>query len=209
MDTIGKRIAAIRGNRSRDDFAALYGVHRNTLAKWEADGSTPSADILHSMADGNGVPIEWLLHGFVQKKHREPDGDLLSGTSATRQPTGVVSSSPVACTPCAPSPSSATGETDEWTRLRSDMDRYRMEWMRALDDNARLQEEVRVLTEENKRLFCENVTLRAQVDASRGTAPSPQGKRPKHARTEPALQDMDPPTDIEQYGLPPEHCNRR
>jgi len=84
-----------------------------------------------------------------------------------------------------------------------------MEWVRALDDNARLQEEIRGLTEENKRLFCENATLRAQVDASRGTAPSPQGKRPKHTRTEPALQDMDPLTDIEQYGLPPEHLNRR
>lgn len=83
-----------------------------------------------------------------------------------------------------------------------------MEWVRALDDNARLQEEIRVLTEENKRLFRENATLRAQAEAF-AREEKPTRKRPRPSRTEKTLSELESPTDIVQYGLPPEHLNRR
>lgn|GEM_PF-3518756 len=185
--TFGERLKLVRGQESQGDFSRRLGVSLRAIGNYERNERTPDVSFASLVCTKTGVSPAWLLMGV---------GPMFE----IQEP-----SQPAVCPPC-PRPSSSA-DTEE--RLRSDMERYRMEWVRALDDNARLQEEIRGLTEENKRLFCENATLRAQVDASRGTAPSPQGKRPKHTRTEPALQDMDPLTDIEQYGLPPEHLNRR
>lgn len=69
MDTLGKRILSIRCDRSRDDFASEYGVHRHTLAKWEADTVKPSEDILSKIAIRNNVPLVWLLYGFAPIKN--------------------------------------------------------------------------------------------------------------------------------------------
>jgi transcriptional regulator with XRE-family HTH domain len=64
MKTLGSRIAGIRGLKSREEFAEMYGAHRHTLAKWERDTVRPDDDILYKMSKDHDVPLDWLQFGF-------------------------------------------------------------------------------------------------------------------------------------------------
>lgn len=187
MPSIAERIRALRGEQSLSAFAEATGLTRSTLGRYEQGVGMPDAEAIAAICRVGRVTADWLIFGTEGK------------CSMTVEP-----SPPATCPPCLQPSSSADMEE----RLRSDMDRYRMEWVRALDDNARLQEEIRVLTEENKRLFRENATLRAQAEAF-AREEKPTRKRPRPSRTEKTLSELESPTDIVQYGLPPEHLNRR
>lgn len=71
MQTIGERLRAARGEASRDAFAQRYGIHRNTLARWESGDRTPDVEFLRAVAESCGLSLEWLLSG---KGEMHPDG---------------------------------------------------------------------------------------------------------------------------------------
>jgi len=63
MNTLPKRILAIRGGLSQSEFALKLGVAQNTLGRYERGERTPDADFLTAMVDQLGVSAEWLLRG--------------------------------------------------------------------------------------------------------------------------------------------------
>ncbi|SNS05952.1 Helix-turn-helix [Humidesulfovibrio mexicanus] len=69
LDTIGGRIAFIRGEMRQEDFAVLLGVSRMTLIRYEKGERQPDADFLKTIVAEFGVDGSWLLLG---------DGDLPS-----------------------------------------------------------------------------------------------------------------------------------
>ncbi len=140
MNTLGKRIAAIRGNESRDDFASKYDVHRNTLAKWEGDTAIPSSSILHKMEKDACVPTGWLLNGFT------PTQNICPPLNEEPAPIPEEQKPPI----------SAATETGEALELHREM--------------RELEKEMRSLLKENADLRVSNERLHHALEIAMGTA---------------------------------------
>jgi len=63
MTTIGERLKEIRGDESQEDFSATFGIHRNTLARWEKNQRPPDFEFIQKIAYLKGISPEWLLFG--------------------------------------------------------------------------------------------------------------------------------------------------
>ena len=59
-----KRLAGLRGNRSKAEFARFIGVSAPLYHQWE-NGATPTYNKALLIADKCGVSIDWLLGGKV------------------------------------------------------------------------------------------------------------------------------------------------
>lgn len=62
-DTTGSRLKQVRGRLSRDEFAPLLGVHKQTLMRYENGQRCPDAEFLASLALRFDLNCEWLLLG--------------------------------------------------------------------------------------------------------------------------------------------------
>ena len=62
-ETIGRRIAAIRGDLKQTEFAERIGVGRTTVIRYEAGTTSPDANFLRRLVDVFGVDPVWLLMG--------------------------------------------------------------------------------------------------------------------------------------------------
>ncbi|AMK09634.1 helix-turn-helix domain-containing protein [Pseudodesulfovibrio indicus] len=62
-DTLGQRIAIIRGQMTQGDFAKRVGIGRNTLIRYERGDNEPSASFLQKLIKDFGVDPQWLLLG--------------------------------------------------------------------------------------------------------------------------------------------------
>lgn len=65
MDTLGKRIAALRREKSlkQDELAELLNVSPQAVSKWENDISCPDISLLPELARILGVTVDELLSG--------------------------------------------------------------------------------------------------------------------------------------------------
>lgn len=63
LQSLGHRLRLIRGNRSQDELAAVLGVHKNTIGKYERGERQPESEVLARMRLELGVDINWLLTG--------------------------------------------------------------------------------------------------------------------------------------------------
>lgn len=65
MDTLGKRIAALRREKSlkQDELAELLNVSPQAVSKWENDQSCPDISLLPELARILGVTVDELLSG--------------------------------------------------------------------------------------------------------------------------------------------------
>lgn len=63
MTGIGERLKILRAKTSQGDFAARYGVHRNTLARWEAGEREPDVTFLVQLSEQENIAHKWLLTG--------------------------------------------------------------------------------------------------------------------------------------------------
>ena len=75
-DTLGRRIAFIRGGMTQGDFAKGLGIGRNTLLRYEKGENEPPASILQKLITDFGADPQWLLMGG------EPPMDLSARESA-------------------------------------------------------------------------------------------------------------------------------
>lgn len=96
--TIGQRIATVRGDMKQTDFAARVGVGRTTLIRYESGERLPDSDFLARLiAEFDVDPVWILIGGAVPKRelntrekallnnyrHCQPEGkDALEKTSA-------------------------------------------------------------------------------------------------------------------------------
>ena len=88
--TIGDRIALIRGRESRTAFGSRYGLHRNTIDRWEKGDRQPDVEFLQRLIADNGIAPEWMMSGIGPMK-AEPDApqsgaDEFSGWGGEREP---------------------------------------------------------------------------------------------------------------------------
>ena len=66
IDTLlGERIyhARVAAGLNQQELAERVGVKLSTVAKWEADRSSPRANRINQLAGVLGVPMAWLLAG--------------------------------------------------------------------------------------------------------------------------------------------------
>lgn len=63
FETLGARIAYVRGGLTQAEFAERLGVSRNTLVRYENDRRTPTAEILQILVTEFDVDANWLLLG--------------------------------------------------------------------------------------------------------------------------------------------------
>ena len=67
-DTLGQRIAMIRGQMTQGDFAKKVGIGRATLIRYERGDNEPSASFLQKLIKDFGVDPQWLLMGDESPK---------------------------------------------------------------------------------------------------------------------------------------------
>ena len=60
---IGERLQEIRARRSRREFAALYGIHEQSLIRYETKGRLPDKNFINRVLSGEGIEEKWLLEG--------------------------------------------------------------------------------------------------------------------------------------------------
>lgn len=73
MAGIGDRIRELRGKISRENFANKYGIHRNTLERWEKGLRSPSEDFLCALSVGENVSLDWVKFGEEREKAAHED----------------------------------------------------------------------------------------------------------------------------------------
>jgi phage repressor protein C with HTH and peptisase S24 domain len=61
--TIGKRLNAIRGDRTQADFASMFGIHKSTYSRYERDEFPPDSNFLSSVCTKMNISPSWLLLG--------------------------------------------------------------------------------------------------------------------------------------------------
>jgi len=63
LDTIASRLKFVRGNLSREKFAELIGIHKNTVGRYERGESEPELTIASKICSEFGIDPRWLLLG--------------------------------------------------------------------------------------------------------------------------------------------------
>lgn len=84
---IGRRLREVRGERTLPKFADTFGVHKNSIARWEAETQFPNALVLFAICRTESISATWLLTGEGEKSRQyEFDGrDLLRLATAARR----------------------------------------------------------------------------------------------------------------------------
>lgn len=60
---LGTRLVELRGDSSREEFAAALGVHANTIGNYERGDRQPDTEFLGLLRERIGVDINWLITG--------------------------------------------------------------------------------------------------------------------------------------------------
>ena len=72
--TLGERLKLVRGTVSQKAFAALLGVHENTVSNAERRGSA-TQEFLLRIAEVRGINLHWLLTGRGAMRADADGGD--------------------------------------------------------------------------------------------------------------------------------------
>ena len=70
--TLHQRIRMLRGNTSKAEFCRRFGIHRNTLPKYESGERAPGADFLKALSDAYDVSLDWLIKGTEPMRPGHP-----------------------------------------------------------------------------------------------------------------------------------------
>lgn len=71
-ENFGDRLFEIRGRRSRAAFAHQYGIHEQSLIRYEKNQRVPDNNFIRKILDGEGVSKEWLINGQGPKYISQP-----------------------------------------------------------------------------------------------------------------------------------------
>lgn len=70
MADISERLKDVRGNVSQTEFAQIFGLHRNTLVKYETGLQLPTTDFITQLCNKFNISSDWLLFGIGSKERR-------------------------------------------------------------------------------------------------------------------------------------------
>lgn len=88
MQEVGERLKLVRSSESQEAFAARFGVHRNTLARWESGERTPDLEFLQRLVNELGVSPDWVLTGRGGMRASQASGATLSDVDLMFVPMG-------------------------------------------------------------------------------------------------------------------------
>lgn len=72
--TLGDRLFEVRGRRSRKVFAQLYGIHEQTLIRYEKNQRMPDNNFIQRVRAGEGISRDWLVYGKGEKYFSDSTG---------------------------------------------------------------------------------------------------------------------------------------
>ncbi len=77
----GERIRRVRGGKSMSEFAAGFGIHKNTLARYEKGDGLPDAGFLAKLCEVYRINPAWMLTGKgpAHSADRQGDSPLCDG----------------------------------------------------------------------------------------------------------------------------------
>jgi len=61
--SLGNRVKYVRGDLRIDEFAIIFGAHRNTVSKWERNIIAPGADFFLRIYEKFNINLNWLFSG--------------------------------------------------------------------------------------------------------------------------------------------------
>lgn len=73
MSTLGERLKELRAGLTQAEFAALLGVHGNTIKNWEKGTHFPDYKILMVLVEKYELSVKWLMLGIEPKHHEESE----------------------------------------------------------------------------------------------------------------------------------------
>ena len=98
MATLSDRMKLLRKSKkvTQEQLAAIIGVERSSVGKYESSSVIPSVDVLIKMADFFAVPIDYLLGRIDTPYHvtsttSAVTGEPLKGYTASGDPAPLVS----------------------------------------------------------------------------------------------------------------------
>ncbi len=75
--SIGKRLVAIRGNRTQSEFSAALGITKSTYSNYERDKYSPDSNFLEAICKKMDVSANWLLFGIGPMQLKtEPEEEI-------------------------------------------------------------------------------------------------------------------------------------
>ena len=99
LSTLADRLRELRGNESRKAFSLKYGIHEQSLIRYEKGIRIPDNDIIRRIAEGEKVSFDWLCSGDGPKytmgsisSFSDMSDDLMRGEA--RQPIENTTSGP-------------------------------------------------------------------------------------------------------------------
>lgn len=95
METLGDRISKARDNLTQAELAAKAGLSRQSINKYEADKTTPSASALARIAQVTGQSLDYLLWGHsaavAERTDRPYEATVLPPADASMPPIPILS----------------------------------------------------------------------------------------------------------------------
>lgn len=138
MTDIKSRLKILRGSRTQDEFSMIIGVHRNTLARWEAGKGEPDFSVLNMIAQKMRISPEWLLMGTGPMYRDEQVGK-------TGDASPVLEEKKCQLVDIVDSEKNKTGDASPVSRLQ-------LELMKSFQKMMELQERLMISTEQNADL---------------------------------------------------------
>lgn len=138
--TLAGRLRKLRGNEPRRVFSLKYGMHEQSLIRYEKGTRTPDNDIIRRIAEGEKVSFDWLHSGDGPMRLSEEGEGAASDMSEVLR--GVTDGQLIENVDLE---KKETSDMSEGLRLRQKLEQ-------SLEKMVELQERLLALTEQNADL---------------------------------------------------------
>ena len=91
--TLADRLRKLRGTTSRKAFSLKYGIHEQSLIRYEKGTRIPDNNIIRRIAMGENVSFDWLRLGIGSEKNASLQNDRRVGRfeeTLDKQPTEIL-----------------------------------------------------------------------------------------------------------------------
>lgn len=148
--TLGERLALLRGVITQSEFAETIGISQNSLCRYERNQRMPKASIINQVCKVTGASYEWLISG--QGEMYAPETPHRLPLQQTALPTSVASE----CPRC-------TELEYELKQEREERREFAAETRRLYREKEELHREKEQLLREKEDLLRENGILREKL----------------------------------------------